>query len=780
MNRRQFLSTASVLAGGESPSMRRGSQELERYLAGSDILSRITLRATEAFGPEGFRLKSDGRNILIEGGRQRGVMYGVYAFLEKLGFRWYAEDCTVTPRAWSVPVLDEVQRPAFEYREVFIKEASGKDWAARNRLNGGNTELDDSTGGKRIYYPFGHSFELLVPPHQYFAAHPEYFSLVGGQRRAVNSQLCLSNRDVLRIAINRVFHWIGEHPEAALLSVSQNDEDAWCECADCRRIEEEEGAHSGPIIRFVNAIAREVSRKHPGKLIDTFAYRYSEKPPGKVKAHPNVRVRIAPICACQAHPYQKCPHNRFVVDNLRGWARVTNQLYVWHYIVNFNQYLMPFPNLDELSEDLAMYHRNSVVGLFFQGGKSKGGGTELAELRAWLLAKLLWNPALDPRALIREFVNAYYGPAAPAMAEYLDVMHRDVRSGKSMFLYRAPAFSSEFRPAAGRCFDKMQAAAKGEYARRVDKARLAIEWFDLYQAKRAVLKDGRYGPADPAEYWRRYEALLKRARGYGYTDFCEWGPIELIESEDRRFVKSHATLTLENQRLRVVVVPTFHARIIRFIDKSRGIDAIRHTDPDERFSVLETLGGLVLYVHPEQFSRPRYDVAWEVEDSRDAARVVLRGVCENGLRLRRILALSPQGMRLHTATTVRNEGAAPLPVTLHSRAEINPGDLENPTVDFAYRRREGGDYRQRIFPPPGMPLGDLFLGGEGKPAGEWRLVNPGLGFSLINRFQPEDVDRCRLWWRGRRQGQANIGVWSRMRVLKPGECLELKTDYEVE
>jgi hypothetical protein len=760
--------------------MRRGAEELERYLTGSDILSRITLKASEAFGPEGFRLKSDGRSVLIEGGRQRGVMYGVYAFLEKLGFRWYAEDCTITPRAWQVPVLDEVQRPAFEYREVFIKEASGKDWAARNRLNGGHSELDDSTGGKMSYYPFGHSFELLVPPEKYFAAHPEYFSLVGGERRAVNSQLCLSNKDVLRISIDRVFQWIAEHPEATLFSVSQNDEDAWCECADCRRIEAEEGAHSGPIIRFVNAIAEQVSRKHPDKLIDTFAYRYSEKPPTRVKAHPNVRVRIAPICACQAHPYEKCPHNAFVIRNLRGWSRVTNRLYVWHYIVNFNQYLLPFPNLDELSEDLAMYHRNNVVGLFFQGGKSKGGGTELAELRAWLLAKLLWNPALDPRALIREFVNAYYGPAAPAMTEYLDVMHRDVRSGKSMFLYRGPAFSPEFRPAAGRCFDKMQAAAKGDYARRVDKARLAIEWYDLYQAKRAVLKDGRYGPVDPAGYWRRYDALLKRARGYGYTDFAEWGSIELIESEDRRFIKSHATVTIENERARVVVVPSFQGRVVQFWDKRKGLDAIRHPDPDERFSVLETLGGLVLYVHPQQFSRPRYDVAWEVEAPRDAARVVLRGVCENGLRLRRVLELSPDSTRLLTATTVRNEGASPVPVTLHSRAEINPGDLENPTVDFSYRRQRAPDYRQRVFPPPDIPLGDLFLGGAGKPAGEWRLSNPGMGFSLVNRFREEDVDRFRLWWRGRRQGQANIGVWSEMRTLKPGDSIELKTDYEIE
>jgi hypothetical protein len=813
MNRRRFLLAACdaplllaaggrsaytiSLPAGASPSQRRAAGELQHFLgrmtgatppvAESATGPTIALKTSEEFGPEGFRLKTEGRNVMIEGGRQRGTLYGTYAFLEKLGCRWYAQDCTFVPHVESLilPALDEVQKPAFEYREVFLTEACGRDWAARNRLNGNFTELDASTGGKVAYYPFGHSFYKLVPPEKYYALHPEYYALVGGQRRATNAQLCLSNPEVVRIAVGQVLRWAEEHPEATVFSVSQNDEDAWCECPACRRIEQEEGAHSGPILHFVNAIAAAVCRRYPDKCIDTFAYRYSERPPGKVRAHPNVRVRLAPICACQAHPYEQCHQNRFVMDHLRGWSRVTDKVYVWHYITDFNQYLAPFPNLDELGHDLAMYRRHNVAGLFLQGARSKGGGGELAELRAWMLARLLWNPQLDPRALIREFLGAWYGAAAPAMQQYLDLAHHEVRLppqglGRSMFLYRGPAFSPAFRPEAGRLFDRMDAATRqaGEtvQARRVRKERLSLEWYDLCQAKRFLLRDGSFGPADPAGWWCRYESLLRTARGYGITDFSEWGPIEVTEAEDREFVKSHATAVLQNRHLKAVVVPGFHGRIVSLVHMATGHEALRLADPDERFTALEALGGLVLYLHPEPFSRSRHDVAWQVART-GPEYLELSGVCGNGLRVHRTLELDGGSPLLRTATTVRNEGPAPIPLTLHSRVEINPGDLENPTVDFSYRRRGGAEHRQRIFPPPELPLGDLFLGGDELPDGEWRLTNPRLGLTIANRFPPGQVERCRLWWRGRRQGQANLGVWSPPRTLAPGENLKLETDY---
>lgn len=816
MNRRRFLLAACDtplllaatgrspytigLPAGASPSQRRAAGELQHFLGrmtgavlpvadGPTSGPMISLKTTEEFGPEGFRLKTEGQNVTIEGGRQRGTLYGAYALLEKLGCRWYAQNCTVVRPAASLtlPALDEVQQPAFEYREIFITEACGKDWAARNRLNGNFTELDASTGGKVVYYPFGHSFYKLVPPEKYYALHPEYYSLTGGQRRATNAQLCLTNPDVLQIAIGQVLRWAEEHPDANVFSVAQNDEDAWCECPACSRIEQEEGAHSGPILHFVNAIAAAVSRKYPDKWIDTFAYRYSERPPAKVKAHPNVRVRLAPIGACEAHPYAQCPQNRIVMEHLRGWARVTNKIYVWHYITDFNGYLAPFPNLDELGSDLAMYRRHNVAGLFLQGARSKGGGGELAELRSWMLARLLWDPQRDPQALIREFLGAWYGAAAPAMQQYLDLEHREVRLppqglGKSMFLYRGPAFSPAFRPQAGRLFDSMDAATRqageDEQARRVRKERLSLEWYDLRKAKRFVVGDGSFGPADPAAWWRRYGSLVRTAREFGITDFCEWGPIEVTEAEDREFVKSYATAVLENRHLRAVVVPGFQGRIVSLVHLATGREALRLPDPDERFTALESLGGLVLYLHPEPFSRPRYGIRWKVSRA-GPSDLELSGVCDNGLRVQRTVEVDGGSPLLRTATTVRNEGAASVPVTMHSRVEINPGDLENPTIDFSFRSRRGAEHHQRIFPPPELPLGDLFLGGDELPDGVWRLANPRLGLTISNRFDPSQVEHCRLWWRGRRQGQANLGVWSPRRTLAPGEEFRLQTEYGI-
>lgn len=128
----------------------------------------------EAPGPVGFLLRTAGRNLIIAGGRQRGAMYGVYLFLEKLGCRWFTPQVSRIPKLSTVriPPLDETHKPSFEYREPFFTEAFDKDWAARNRTNGHHSKLDESTGGKIQYYPFVHSFYQLLPPKNTFATIP--------------------------------------------------------------------------------------------------------------------------------------------------------------------------------------------------------------------------------------------------------------------------------------------------------------------------------------------------------------------------------------------------------------------------------------------------------------------------------------------------------------------------------------------------------------------------------------------------------------------------------
>jgi hypothetical protein len=831
MRRREFLTLASsaplLLAEGRqtnyticlsrdaSASERRGAQELQSHLelisgarlkiatedenppgplilvGRSDTLERLGFKIPfEILGTEGFALRTAGTHIAIAGGRQRGSMYGVYAFLEKLGVRWYARDCTYAPRLGSlrIPPLHEIQKPALEYREVFIKEATDKDWAARNRTNGFFSDLDASTGGKFVYQPFVHSFHLIVPPEKYFAEHPEYFALVNGERRAVRAQLCLTNPEVLRIAVETVLGWIAQYPDAAILSVSPNDADGPCECANCRRVEEEEGAHSGPLLRFVNAVAAEVARKHPDKLIDTLAYRYSEPPPAKVRPAPNVRVRLALSGSCNGHPFKTCPHNGHPYGVLKSWGRITRQLYVWHYMTNFHQTLEPYPNLEELAADIATYRDHGVVGLFLQGSYSKGGGGELAELRGYLCARLLWNPDQKYEDILKEFTDGYYGPAAARLREYVDLEHREVRlpprgRGQSLYMYAGPEFAPDFLPRARRLAGEMKAAVAGPglepIARRVDKVALSLDSVEVFRAKRFVLHGNYYGPADLDDFWKKYDAFIARARQCGMTEFYENVPFEVIDREYRRYVRNYEAFTLENAALRAVAAPGFHGRVVALFNRA-GTNALRLSDPDERITGMEVQGGLILLAHPEFYSRNQFETEWTAASQNGSREMVLRGTCANGLQLDRKLWLAGEKPVLHTSTTARNTSEKALTVTLQSRAQVNPGDRQNPSVELSFPRRDGTHRRDRILPPAGDNQGDEFFRDNERPAGEWSLINSADRVTLTNRFPDAQVERCRFWWRGRRRNTVAIDVWSPLKKLAPGESLTLETDYAAE
>jgi hypothetical protein len=803
-----------VLSREASQSEERGARELQRFLfemsgarlpivtdkqrvAGPTILVgrseaverlRVSI-AWDALGAEGFALKSAGEHTIIAGGRKRGTLYGVYEFLERLGCRWYTPDYSRIPKRASIDIsaFDEIHRPELEYRELYSGPSKDKDWAARNRVNGNFSALDDTTGGKVIYYPFGHSFYELVPPEKHYASHPEYYSFTAGARRTERSQLCLTNPDVIRLGIESVLQWIREHPEASIYSVSQNDTEGWCECPNCRRVEEEEGgAHAGPIVRFVNAIAAEVSRKHPDKLIDTFAYSYSEQPPLKARPHPNVRIRLAPIGWCQAHPYEKCARNRFFMGRLKGWSELTDHLYVWHYFTNFWQYQLPYPNLDELTADIPMYRRHGVVGMFLQGDLGPGCTTEFCELKSYLLAKMLWNPAANAGAIIREFVGAYYGAAAPSIHEYLELTHREVREaprgkGKPIWTYKSFQMDADFLPAANTIFAKAEKAAGDDAVlRRVRKAKLSVEWTELLEAKRFVLRGDTWGPADLDAFWRRFRDVMAKVRFYGLPRVHEWHGIEETEREFAQYVKNYRAATLESETLRVVVVPGFHGRIISMVEKHTGREAVRRMDPDERFSNLEGTGGIVLLAHTGYLKAQCHVLDWSVQSLPSPSSLLLIGTCANGLEVRRRLELAGREPLLRTFTTATNRGAAAVRIALQSRVEIQPGDMDHPTVDFAYEAEAGRRVRKTLLPVSNGYFGIETFAGNTAPVREWRLINPQLPLTLVNRFHLEQAAIRRLWYRGRGENKATLCVWSPERVLAPGESISLDTDYGLE
>ncbi|MCC7498673.1 MAG: DUF4838 domain-containing protein [Bryobacterales bacterium] len=739
-----------------------------------------------SLGDEGFALKSAGDHLVIAGGRRRGTMYGVYEFLERLGCRWYTPDCSRIPKRASIalPHLDEIQKPAFEYRELFSTPSRNLDWAARNRVNGNFSALDGSAGGKITYFPFGHSFYELVPPARYFATHPEYFSFTAGERRVTRAQLCLTNSDVIRLGTEGVLHWMGEHPDADFISISQNDTEGWCECPNCRRVEQEEGSHAGPILRFVNAIASETSLHYPRRRLDTFAYSFSETPPARVRPLPNVNIRLAPIGNCQGHPYEQCARNRTFLERLKGWQRIAGHFYVWHYFTDFWQYQLPYPNLDELIADIPLYHRHGARGMFLQADISPGYPTEFAELKSYLLAKMLWNPRIDARATIREFLRAFYGAAAPAMSEYLELTHRQVRlppagKGKTLWTYKSFEMEPDFLPAARRIFDRAgKAAATPSEALRVDKARLSPEWVEVLDAKKMTLRGGVWGPADPQRFTRLFQSYMTKLRSFGIERLYETHDLAATEAEYARYARPYRAVTIENGQLRAVLIPDYLARVISLQHLGSGRETLRQTTPDERASNIEAMGGLILLAHQGYLTEERHDPTWIIDSSDGRHAITLQGATANGLEFQRRLEL--KGNCLHTTATVTNRGNATVKLALQSRLEFQPGLRDQPSVLYGFRRVNGATVEESLLPQRDLYFGIENHTGNERPNGEWTVWNPSAGIRVRNRFSLEQAHICRLWWRGRGENKVDLCLWSPDRQLEPGESLSLDADYDVE
>jgi hypothetical protein len=385
--------------------------------------------STEGLGAEGIVVKTVGNDLILAGGAPRGTLYAVYTFLEEqLGCRWWSSTESTIPKRLTLSVDGVNIRyvPPLEYRSAFWYDAFDGDWAVRNKCNGQSHRLSAEQGGRHIYEGFVHTFYPLIPPQKYFAEHPEWFSEIKGKRTTEHAQLCLTNEEMRKELVKNLKERLRNNPAATIASVSQNDWHGNCQCQNCAAIEKEEGSPAGLMLRFVNAVAADIEPQFPNVAISTLAYQYTRKPPALTKPRHNVIVQLCSIECSFCKPLAN-ERNQAFRDDLVGWSKISDRLYIWDYTTNFRHYVMPHPNLRVLGPNVKFFVDHNVKGIFEQGAY-QSYGSEMAELRAWVLAKLLWDPSHDGELLTSEFIEGYYGPAATDIKAYLKITHDAVEA----------------------------------------------------------------------------------------------------------------------------------------------------------------------------------------------------------------------------------------------------------------------------------------------------------------------------------------------------------------
>jgi hypothetical protein len=479
---------------------------------------------------DGIVLRTRGDTLYLAGGRPRGTLYAVYSFLEDVvGCRWWSATESYTPHTPTLKVeeLNTVYVPKLQYREAFYRGAFDGIYAARSKCNGHFERVPEEYGGHYRLLGWCHTFFQLLPPEKYFEQHPDWYSEINGKRLGTRGQLCLTNDEMRAELTRQALEWIRKDPTAGIISIAQNDWGNPCQCARCRKIVEEEGSESGPLLRFVNAVAADIEKEYPDVLVETLAYHYTRKPPTHVTPRPNVIIRLCSIECSYAQPLTG-PQNQTFKEDIEGWSAIAPQLYIWDYVTNFANYLIPHPNLRVLAPNIRFFVDHKAIGLFEQGDAGSTCG-ELVELRAWLLAHLMWDPSRDENALIDEFLDGYYGPAGRTIRQYIEVTHDAVERAGTYLRCGMRDTSAWFTPQdvfkATQLMNQATEQVKGDpvLADRVRRARLPLDlvWLSSYRSLRAAAEAAGQAALAPADPQAALEDFLTTCKRFNVGNYRE-------------------------------------------------------------------------------------------------------------------------------------------------------------------------------------------------------------------------------------------------------------------
>ena len=501
------------------------ASEFEIIIGKSDRIESSGIKIDDhELEEDGFIIRTKDTRLFIVGGSRKGALYGVYTFLEDyLGCRKYTPDLSYIPTYQSIILkkIKDKQVPDFKQRYLYFPGSLDQDFCDWHKINS-RMERQAEWG------MWVHTFKKLVPAKEYFRDHPEYFSDINGIR-IPNGQLCLTNQEVFDTLVSALHEKTAKRPNSQYWSVSQNDNFMACQCENCLSMNEMYGGPSGIIIDFVNHVAADF----PDKTISTLAYQYSRKAPEGIRPAANVNIMLCTIECNRSKPISKDPSGISFRKDIHDWGKLTDNILLWDYVVQFRNYISPFPNLRVLQPNIQFFRDNNVSMMFQQG--SGTSYSEFAELRTYLIAKLLWDPDADADALLDDFIYNFYGDAAPYIRQYIDIMHDALETssdGLSIYGYPYDGIDSYLTPVLIReysyIFDMAQQAVAEQavFAERVKTARLPLEFAILDISLRNVDEDLSYYYLDDGKWRIRFEMT---DRLYAFADAARSAGIERLQ-----------------------------------------------------------------------------------------------------------------------------------------------------------------------------------------------------------------------------------------------------------
>ena len=513
------------------PEINAAAEQVRKYITlttGIDlpIVSQgqapaVKIVRNNTLGSEEWAVKAQKNALLISGGANGGVLFGAYEFIEKaLGCRYLAPKTVYLPKKKRLVIADNFAlsgKPVFKKRAMYFAQGDNQELRSWLKITGGEPYRGVLSPWR--YGSFGgcHTFRRysqLFPKDR-----PEYLSMNEKGERVLShdyddmgpGQICLTHPEVRVIVAEQMKKLIRQDRVAArkaglsaplLYHLSRNDVPHDCVCPGCLALlKKYKGNHSGVNLEFVNDVARRVGKEFPDVRIVTFAYMTDEKAPEGLIAEKNVIVEIAQLGAEFSSGKRdslrslKHPLNVRALKMIEEWKQKNISLMIWDYWTLYRTpFAFPHVGISGLVENLKYYHSIGIDQFFAETEITPTHLESFIDLRTYVGAKLLVDPAADAQKIIDDFMKHYFGPAAKPMKEYLTLLEKAVTGEKKAFGGFSPAsatyLNEKFFTETGKLFAQAEKAAANdkEILKRIGQEQIPVDIALAHVSSRLSLK----------------------------------------------------------------------------------------------------------------------------------------------------------------------------------------------------------------------------------------------------------------------------------------------------
>lgn len=360
---------------------------------------------------DGFQLTCKGADIRLTASDNRQMLWLQYQLIKKISQEDPRINGSDLPPAL-INIKDTCGTFAFDYQSIYSPTGLNPDYTGVVGLD----NFDDSWG------IWGHNLRKVLGEKKDME---KLYATIDGKKN--DAQLCFSSEDMYRELESYILDNYGEEAPSRFV-ISPDDTPLACTCPSCTAM----GNTAQNATPAVTELVTRLCNRFPNHIFFTTSYLSTRQVTDK-QLPANAGVLISAI----DFPLQQIDNKEGGVKKFKKqveqWKKVTDNIYIWDYINNFDDYLTPFPVLKIAQQRLKLFKKQGVKGVFYNG--SGYSYSSLDEMRTFVLSALLINPELSVDELIRKFLNQEYPVAKKWLQDYYIELENNALSGKKLGLY---------------------------------------------------------------------------------------------------------------------------------------------------------------------------------------------------------------------------------------------------------------------------------------------------------------------------------------------------------